>query len=88
MLRTQLDYNWAEVDREMALALELDPASPVVRFRYAASGLLPHGRMDEAIAVVQRALESDPLSLFMRAWLAQYFILCANMIGRSKNAKR
>jgi TolB-like protein/Tfp pilus assembly protein PilF len=74
MLRTQLDYNWAEVDREMALALELDPASPVVRFRYAASGLLPHGRMDEAIAEVQRALESDPLSLFMRAWLAQYFI--------------
>lgn len=75
MLRTQLDYNWVEVDREMALALELDSASPVVRFRYAASGLLPHGRMDEAIAEVQRALESDPLSLFMRAWLAQYFIL-------------
>lgn len=75
MLRSQLDYNWAEVDREMALALRLDPASPVVRFRYAASGLLPHGRMDEAIAEVQRALESDPLSLFMRAWLSQYFIL-------------
>lgn len=75
MLRSQLDYNWAEVDREMAIALQLDPASPVVRFRYAASGLLPHGRMDEAAAEVQRALESDPLSLFMRAWLAQYFIL-------------
>jgi TolB-like protein/Tfp pilus assembly protein PilF len=74
MLRTELDYNWSEVQREMALALELDPASPVVHFRYAASGLLPHGRMDEAIAEVQRALESDPLSLFMRAWLAQYFI--------------
>lgn len=75
MLRSQLDYNWAEVDREMAIALQLDPASPVVRFRYAASGLLPHGRMDEATAEVQRALESDPLSLFMRAWLAQYFFL-------------
>ena len=75
MLRSQLDYNWAEVDREMAIALQLDPASPVVRFRYAASGLLPHGRMEEAIAEVQRALESDPLSLLMRAWLAQYFIL-------------
>jgi TolB-like protein/Tfp pilus assembly protein PilF len=74
MLRSQLDYNWPEVDREMALALELDPASPVVRFRYAASGLLPHGRMGEAIAEVQRALESDPLSLFLRAWLAQYLI--------------
>lgn len=75
MLRSQVDYNWVEVDREMALALQLDPASPVVRFRYAASGLLPHGRMEEAIAEVQRALESDPLSLLMRAWLAQYFIL-------------
>ena len=75
MLRSQVDYNWVEVDREMALALQLDPASPLVRFRYAASGLLPHGRMEEAIAEVQRALESDPLSLLMRAWLAQYFIL-------------
>jgi tetratricopeptide (TPR) repeat protein len=74
MLRSQLDYNWAEVDREMARAVKLDPASPVVRFRFAASGLLPHGRIDEAVAEVQRALESDPLSLFMRAWLAQYFI--------------
>jgi tetratricopeptide (TPR) repeat protein len=74
MLRTEFDYNWAEVDREMALALKLDPVSPVVHFRYAASGLLPHGRIEEAIAEVQLALESDPLSLFMRAWLAQYFI--------------
>ena len=74
MFRTELDYNWPEVQREMALALELDPSSPIVHFRYAASGLLPHGRMEEAITEVECALESDPLSLFMRAWLAEYLI--------------
>jgi TolB-like protein len=67
--RKELDYNWPEVQREMALALELDPVSPDVRFRYALSALMPHGRLDEAVAQMERVLESDPLSPLMRAWL-------------------
>jgi len=69
MYRKELDYNWSEVQREMACALELNPASPVVRLRYAMSGLMPHGRLQEAAAEIEHALESDPLSLFMRTWL-------------------
>jgi tetratricopeptide (TPR) repeat protein len=38
--------------------------------RNAVSGLLPLGRLQEAAAEIERALESDPLSLFMRWWLA------------------
>ena len=75
MFRKELDYNWPEVQREMALALELDPMSPVVRFRYAGSGLMPLGRIKEAVAEIDRALESDPLSLFMRAWLGETLYL-------------
>jgi TolB-like protein/Tfp pilus assembly protein PilF len=67
--RKELDYNWPEVQREMNLALDLDPVSPVVRFRYALSGLMPHGRLGEAEAQMERVLESDPLSPLMRAWL-------------------
>jgi len=63
------EYNWGEVEREMACALQLDPNSPLVRIRYAVSGLMPPGRLEEAAAELERALELDPLSLLARAWL-------------------
>ena len=63
------EYNWDEVEREMALALRLDPNSPLVRMRYAVSALMPHGRVEEAASELERALELDPLSLLPRLWL-------------------
>jgi len=63
-----LEYNWPEVRREMALALQMNPHSPVVRLRYAVSFLMPHGRLEEAATEIQIALESDPLSLEMHNW--------------------
>jgi TolB-like protein len=68
--RRVVDYNWEEVQRELARALELSPASPVVRLRYAIIGLMPHGHLLEAIAKVESVLESDPLSLNTRLWLS------------------
>ncbi len=68
-----VEYNWHEVQREMALALRLDPTSPLVRLRYAVSWLMPQGRMEEAVAEVERVLQSAPLSLFVR--LAQVVML-------------
>ena len=70
MLRKELDYNWPEVERELRRARELNRESPLVRLRYAISGLLPHGRIDEAAAEVEAILESDPLSVFARWWVA------------------
>ena len=75
MLRKELDYNWPEVERENRRARELSPDSPLVHLRYAISGLLPLGRIDEAIAEVEATLQSDPLSLFVRWWLAAMFYL-------------
>jgi TolB-like protein len=63
------DYNWAEVQREMDLALELNPVSATVRLRRALSWLLPMGRLDEAAAELETALELDPMDLSMRSWL-------------------
>lgn len=65
----QLEFDWGAVAREMALALELNPASPVVRMRYATTGLMPFGRLNEAIAELEIALKVDPLGLFPRMWL-------------------
>jgi TolB-like protein/tetratricopeptide (TPR) repeat protein/predicted Ser/Thr protein kinase len=70
MLRKELDYNWAEVDREFHRALELNPDSPLVRLRYAISGLMPHGRVAEAMAEIEGIVPLDPLSLHTRWWLA------------------
>ena len=70
LLRVELDYDWREVLREMTLAMELDPSSPLVRFRYALGGLLPHGRLAEGITQLERALEFDPLSWLLHCWLS------------------
>ena len=58
----------------MALALELNPISSIVRMRQATI-LMPFGRLDEAVAHLEFALELDPLNLFARAWLLIMFWL-------------
>ena len=80
-----VEYNWHEVYREMTLALRLDPTSPLVRVRYAVSWLMPQGRMQEATAEVEGALQSDPLSLFLRTWRA-LMLLIGNQHERALEA--
>lgn len=70
MLRKELDYNWPEVDRECQRALELNRESPLVRLRYAISGLMPHGRLAEAVTEIESVVRLDPLSIPNRWWLA------------------
>ena len=65
----QLHYNWSAAEREMAKALELDPASPIVRRRHAVAILMPHNRIREAIREIEHALELDPLSPTALGWL-------------------
>ena len=69
MLRKELDYNWVEVAREFRRALELNRESPLVRLRYAISGLMPHGRVAEAVAELEGVVRLDPLSTLSRWWL-------------------
>jgi len=73
--RKDLDFNWAEVHREMSLALELDPRSPQVRMLRAITELIPFGRLDEAVADLECALDVDPLALFPAFWLVVMYWL-------------
>jgi len=66
----QLNFDWPETARQLALALDLSPASPIVRLRYAVTGLMPFGYLDEAVRQLDIALELNPLGVFLRAWLA------------------
>jgi TolB-like protein len=70
-----IEYNWPEVRREMAAALRLDPASPLVRLHYAVSELMPHGRLEEGLFEIRQALDSDPLSLLAQGWLGIMLVL-------------
>ncbi len=70
MLRKELDYKWSEVERELHLALDLCPNSPLVLLRRVISSLLPSGRVVEAMEELDKLLETDPLSIFLRWWLS------------------
>jgi TolB-like protein/tetratricopeptide (TPR) repeat protein len=88
MYRKELDYNWPEVQREMHLALELNPASPVVRFRYALSGLMPQGHLREAIAALEFVIESDPLSVNNHLWMCAMLWMARDFDRALEEARR
>jgi eukaryotic-like serine/threonine-protein kinase len=64
-----VDFDWTGAEREFRRALELNPASPIVRYSYGFWLLRPMGRSAEALLQVQRAVELDPLSPNYSAWL-------------------
>jgi adenylate cyclase len=88
MLRKELDYDWSEVNREFNRALELNPHSPVVRMRYALCGLMPHGRFAEAAAELERVVQSDPLSIPVRWWLASMYLFARQTRPLSEQIER
>ncbi len=67
-------WDWEEVLQCVERGRGLNPASPVVGLRYAIA-LLVVGRAGEAITELERALESDPLSLELRGWFAEALYL-------------
>ena len=56
------DWDWPGAEREFKRALELSPGDADVHFAYSVTYLSPLGRLDEALAEIQRAVALDPLS--------------------------
>jgi len=71
----QLGYDWPVIERELTRALALDPASPLVRMLHAVGLLMPQGRLGDAIAELDLALERDPLSYQLHYWRTIMLIL-------------
>jgi TolB-like protein/Tfp pilus assembly protein PilF len=67
----QLDVSGAEADLEHALSL--DPANAIVRVSYA-QVLATRGRLREAVAEVERAIATDPLSSIAWGNLGRYWL--------------
>jgi Tfp pilus assembly protein PilF len=56
------DWDWPGAEREFKRALELSPGDADVHFAYSVTYLTPLGRLNDALAEIQRALALDPLS--------------------------
>jgi TolB-like protein/tetratricopeptide (TPR) repeat protein len=83
----QLDYNWPAAERCMERAIALNPTSPFVKYCNAMVILMPHSRIDEAVAELRGALESDPLDTGIRCWLGIMLLLGRNYEAGIKEAK-
>jgi TolB-like protein len=66
----QFEYNWQEALRRCQLALACPAVPPDVGALCATFILLPLGRVDEAITVIQRSSIMDPLSPYPQQQLA------------------
>ena len=59
------EWNWHEAERHFRRALELNPSYATAHHWYGYDYLAPQGRLDEAIAELERAHHLDPLSLII-----------------------
>ncbi len=80
-------YDWAEIQKEVALARKLDPTSCLVRLRHAMV-LAELGKPEEAVAELELMLESDPLSLDARSWLTVMLYLSRRFDRAVEQARR
>lgn len=73
------DCDWKAAGFAFHRALQLDPNSPYVLFRYANYYLWPQGRAGEATALLERALSLDPL------WVLAHWVLAYYLYGRRQH---
>jgi TolB-like protein/predicted Ser/Thr protein kinase len=60
------EWDWDGAERELERAIELNPGYATA-YQWKAEELITRGRFEEAVEVMYRARELDPLSLFMNA---------------------
>jgi adenylate cyclase len=81
----RLDVSGAEADLEHALSL--DPANAIVRVSYA-QVLATRGRLREAVAEVERAIATDPLSNIAWGNMGRYWLSLGDYAKARESAQR
>jgi serine/threonine-protein kinase len=71
MVQKEYDWDWAGAGRGYERALELKP-NYATAYQWYGEYLAALGRHEEAIAVIRRAVELDPLSLIIQATLGRH----------------
>ncbi len=78
------ERDWQRAEQSFERALELDPTLTEVYTSYSFAVLRPLGRSEEAMRLLAKALENDPLSLDVEREIAE--IDCTN--GRYRRSHR
>lgn len=74
MVIMDVEWNWAEAEKEFERAIQLNPTSQYAIHAY--SHLLEDlGRSKESLAKSNRLLEIDPLDLVMNAHLGWHYVI-------------
>jgi eukaryotic-like serine/threonine-protein kinase len=76
------DFDWAAAERSFQRAMDLDSSSSYVLFRYANFYLRPNGRPAEAVKLLERSLEIDPLSV-VTLWTMAYYQYSSKQYDRA-----
>ena len=71
--RMNFDWDWPGAEKHFKRALELSPQSPLALDAYANFLLFVRGRLDEAVAVLNRALALDPFSPALHSDLGVFY---------------
>jgi tetratricopeptide (TPR) repeat protein len=82
------DWNWAEAEREIERAIQLNPNVANIHFTYGISYLVPVGRMDEAITELLRAIELEPLSLILNSILSEVYLFARQNVKALDQARK
>lgn len=82
MAMKEYDWDWTGAGKEYQRALELNPNYAIAHQWYG-EYLAAIGRHDEAIAVIQRAIDLDPLSLIIHSTLGRHGYYFARQYDRA-----
>ena len=83
-----LSLRWEEADSEFRRAIDLEPTRSALYSDYALAVLVPSGRLDEAIQLLERGLERAPLSLDLRRVLTRVQLNAGRFDDALENAQR
>ena len=78
MEKSHYEFDLPGAQKEFLTALELNPNSAYAHLFYSNCYLAPMGRMSEAIAENQRALELDPSSLPINNFMGMTYMFAEN----------
>ena len=78
MEKSHYDFDFPGAQREFLKAIELNPNSAYAHLFYSNCYLAPVGRMSEAIAENQKALELDPLSLPINNFMGMTYMFAGD----------
>jgi serine/threonine-protein kinase len=81
------DYDWKEAERHFQIAITATQAPPETSLSYASHFLLPAGRLQEAVTLLEKTVALDPLHVPVRAVFAMCLI-SAEMYDRAVEEAR